>query len=114
VDAVRQVAKETGSSPAQVALRWVIDRPGVVSAIVGARNASQLAGNLAAADLHLDPDAMAALDAASDPHPAPYPYGPFGSAQRDRTANGPEALGQLIRAHANATKETPDAVHPAR
>ena len=57
---------------------------------------------------------MAALDAASDPHPAPYPYGPFGSAQRDRTANDPEALGQLIRTHANATKEAPDAVHPAR
>ena len=113
VDAVRQVAKKTGNSPAQVALSWVINQPGVVSAIVGARNASQLAGSLAAADLHLDPDAVATLDTASDPHPAPYPYGPFGSAQRDRTANGPEALGQLIRAHANAAKETPDGVHPA-
>ena len=58
--------------------------------------------------------AVATLDTASDPHPAPYPYGPFGSAQRDRTANGPEALGQLIRAHANAAKETSDGVHPAR
>jgi diketogulonate reductase-like aldo/keto reductase len=111
VDAVRQAAKETGISPAQVALSWVLARPGVVSAIVGARNASQLAGNLAAADLHLDPDALATLDAASDPRPTPYPYGPFGSAQRDRTANGPEALGQLVQAHA---KGDHDGVHPAR
>ena len=109
-----RVAKETANPPAQVALSWVINRPGVVSAIVGARNTSQLAGNLAAADLHLDPDTMATLETASDPHPAPYPYGPFGSAQRDRTANGPEALGQLIRGHANAAKETSDGVHPAR
>lgn len=86
----------------QLALSWVISRPGVVSAIVGARNARQLTGSLAAAGLHLDPDAMAALDAASDPHPAPYPYGAFGSAQRDRVTNGPEALGQLVRAHATA------------
>ena len=47
-------------------------------------------------------------------HPAPYPYGPFGSAQRDRTANGPEALGQLIQTHASTAKENPDGVHPAR
>jgi hypothetical protein len=57
---------------------------------------------------------VATLDAASDPHAAPYSYGPFDSAQRDRTANGPEALGQLTRAHANAAKETPDGVHAAR
>jgi aryl-alcohol dehydrogenase (NADP+) len=114
VDAVRQVAKQTGNSPAQVALGWVLSQPGVASAIIGARNTSQLADNLAAAGLRLDPDAMATLDAASDPDPAPYPYGPFGSAQRDRTANGPEALGQLIRAHASTAKETPDGVHAAR
>jgi len=102
VDAVRQVAKEAGVSPAQVALSWVTSRPGVASAIVGARNAQQLTSSLAAASLHLDPDALAVLDAASDPDPAPYPYGPFGSAQRDRVANGPEALGQLVHAHAAA------------
>jgi aryl-alcohol dehydrogenase-like predicted oxidoreductase len=36
------VAKELGKSPAQVALRWVIDQPFMTSAIVGARNAEQL------------------------------------------------------------------------
>jgi aryl-alcohol dehydrogenase-like predicted oxidoreductase len=103
VDAVRQVAEETGISPAQVALSWVLNRPGVVAAIIGARNTQQLIDNLASADLHLAPDATAALDAASDPKPAPYPYGPFGSAQRNRTENGPEALRELVRGHANAS-----------
>jgi aryl-alcohol dehydrogenase-like predicted oxidoreductase len=50
VEAVRQVAKQTGNSPAQVALGWVLSQPGVASAIIGARNTSQLADNLAAAD----------------------------------------------------------------
>ena len=39
------------------------------------------------------------------------PYGPFGSAQRDRTASGPEALGALVQAHA---KGDHDGIHPAR
>ena len=103
VDAVRQVANESGFSPTQVALSWVTSRPGVVSAIVGARNTRQLTESLAAASLRLEADATAALDAASDPNPAPYPYGPFGSAQRDRVANGPEALGALVQAHASAS-----------
>lgn len=90
---------------------WVLSRPGVVSAIVGARNAHQLASNLAAAGLHLDPDAMATHDAASDPGPAPYPYGAAGSAQRERTANGPGPLGQLVQAHAKGDHH---GVHPAR
>jgi aryl-alcohol dehydrogenase-like predicted oxidoreductase len=103
VDAVRLVAKESGLSPTQVALSWVTSRPGVVSAIVGARNARQLTESLAAAGLRLEADATAALDAASDPNPAPYPYGPFGSAQRDRVANGPEALSALVQAHESAS-----------
>ncbi|MGA5200679.1 aldo/keto reductase [Streptomyces variegatus] len=101
VDAVRKVAEEAGVSPSQVALSWVVNRPGVVSGIIGARNIEQLTDNLAAADLHLEATAVATLDAASDPNPAPYPYGPFGSAQRSRAANGPEALGELVEAHAD-------------
>jgi hypothetical protein len=33
----------------------------------------------------------------------PCVYGPFGSAQRDRIANSPEALGKLVQAHASAS-----------
>jgi aryl-alcohol dehydrogenase (NADP+) len=84
-------------------LSWVANRPGVTSAIVGARTRQQLSANLAAVDLRLDPDATATLDTASDPDPAPYPYGRFGTAQRTRTPNAPEALGQLVSAHAATT-----------
>ncbi|MCX4703241.1 aldo/keto reductase [Streptomyces sp. NBC_01373] len=93
VDAVVQVAKETGASPAQVALSWVADRTGVTSVIIGARDMKQLTDNLGAADLHLDADATALLDKASDPSPTPYPYGPFGLAQSHRTVNGGAQLG---------------------
>jgi aryl-alcohol dehydrogenase (NADP+) len=102
VDALRQVAKESSLTPGQAALSWVVNRPGVCSAIVGARNTRQLQESLAAAELHLDPDATLVLDRASAPTPAPYPYGPFGAAQRNRTTNAPEALGALITAHAEA------------
>ncbi len=61
------------------------DRPGVSSVILGARTTDQLKANLAAAGLHLDEAATAALDAASDPAPADYPYGPAGQEQRTRT-----------------------------
>ncbi|UUU19242.1 aldo/keto reductase [Streptomyces sp. DSM 40750] len=88
VDAVVQVAEETGASPAQVALSWVADRTGVTTVIIGARDMRQLTDNLGAADLHLDADAAALLDKASDPSPTPYPYGPFGLAQSHRTVNG--------------------------
>jgi aryl-alcohol dehydrogenase-like predicted oxidoreductase len=104
VDAVGKVAATLGAAPANIALSWVINRPGVTSAIVGARTQRQLLDNLAAADLHLDEDSTALLDSASDLDPAPYPYGPFGTAQRTRTANAPEALGRLISAHAATTR----------
>ena len=45
------VARELGRSPAQVAVRWVLQRPMVTSAIVGARTTAQLGDTLAAADL---------------------------------------------------------------
>jgi aryl-alcohol dehydrogenase-like predicted oxidoreductase len=84
VDAVRQVAERTGASMAQVALSWLRDRPGVSSVILGARTVEQLQDNLGAADLHLDPADTQALDAASDPQPADYPYGGPGLDQRNR------------------------------
>jgi aryl-alcohol dehydrogenase-like predicted oxidoreductase len=43
-----EVARELGRSPAQVALRWLIERPGVTSAIVGARTVENLKDNLGA------------------------------------------------------------------
>ena len=85
VDAVQAVAEARGASMAAVALAWVHDRPAVSSVILGARTTEQLTANLAAAGLHLSPEEIARLDAASDPAPADYPYGPAGREQRERS-----------------------------
>ena len=85
IDAVQKVAEDRGVSMAEVAIAWVTARPGVSSTILGARTTSQLETNLSAAGLRLSPAESAALDAASDPHPADYPYGELGVDQRART-----------------------------
>ncbi|HEY3958713.1 MAG TPA: aldo/keto reductase [Streptosporangiaceae bacterium] len=68
-----------------VAIAWVTARPGVSSTILGARTTSQLDANPHAAGLRLTLAETAALDTASDPHPADYPYGELGADQRART-----------------------------
>ena len=73
VDALDELAKETGKSVAQVALNWLLQRPTVASVIIGARNESQLRQNLAAADWNLTTEQVAKLDAASATVPI-YPY----------------------------------------
>jgi aryl-alcohol dehydrogenase-like predicted oxidoreductase len=73
VDALDEVAKETGRTITQVAINWLLQRPTVSTVIVGARNEAQLRQNLGAVGWKLDADQMARLDAASDV-PLPYPY----------------------------------------
>jgi aryl-alcohol dehydrogenase-like predicted oxidoreductase len=85
IDAVQWVASSRGVTMAQVALAWLVDRPMVSSLILGARTVEQLQDNLGAADLHLEAQEVARLDAASDPAPADYPYGGPGMEQRSRT-----------------------------
>jgi aryl-alcohol dehydrogenase-like predicted oxidoreductase len=53
---------DLGHPPAQVALAWLLQRPGVTSAIVGPDTIEQLEGNVAALDLHLDDQALTRLD----------------------------------------------------
>src|ERR1700726_1470500 len=84
IDAVQKVASDRGVSMAEIALAWVTDRPGVTSTILGARTVEQLESNLRAAGLRLTAAEKAALNAASDPRPADYPYGELGVDQRDR------------------------------
>lgn len=62
VDAVVTAADGLGTSPLSVALAWTRDRPGVSSAIVGARDIAQLTGVLVAEDLELPAAIAAALD----------------------------------------------------
>jgi aryl-alcohol dehydrogenase-like predicted oxidoreductase len=59
------VAKEIGKSPAQVALRWVMDQPFMTSAIVGARNAEQLGETLKAGGWRLPKEAFEKLNKVS-------------------------------------------------
>lgn len=73
IDALDEVAAETGKPLPQVALNWLFHRPTVSSVIIGARNETQLRQNLAAATWSLTPAQVAKLDAASKT-PAPYPY----------------------------------------
>jgi aryl-alcohol dehydrogenase-like predicted oxidoreductase len=72
VDALDEVAEETGRTIPQVALNWLLRRPTVSSVIIGARNEAQLVENIGAVGWALTPGQVAALDAASDVTPA-YP-----------------------------------------
>ncbi|GBQ33690.1 aldo/keto reductase [Gluconacetobacter sacchari] len=76
VDALDDVAGETGKTVPQVALNWLLHRPTVSSVIVGARNAEQLRQNLGAAGWKLTPEQVAKLDAASAVT-MPYPRFPY-------------------------------------
>ena len=66
---LKAVAEEIDRPLAQVALRWVMQRPGVASTLIGVRNADQLANNIAAAELDLSDEQMSRLNAASAPEP---------------------------------------------
>ena len=70
--ALAQIAAQLQRPRSQVALRWVLDRPGVAAAAMGASTLAQAEENLGVADLQLDPAQMAALDQAGAPR-LPYP-----------------------------------------
>src|ERR1700733_2083584 len=73
VEVLLAVAEAHAVSAAQVALAWLLTRPGIVSVIIGARSDEQLADNLRAAELTLTSDEIARLEAVSRP-PLLYPY----------------------------------------
>ena len=73
VDALDEIALETGKTVPQIALNWLLRRPTVASVIVGARDEAQLRQNLGAVGWALTPEQVARLDAASE-RPAPWPY----------------------------------------
>jgi aryl-alcohol dehydrogenase-like predicted oxidoreductase len=77
LDAVRDIAQQVDRSPAQVALNWVSNRPGVASTLVGARTLAQLEDNLAALDFALSQEQTARLTELSE-FDHGYPYSMFG------------------------------------
>ena len=72
VDKLADIGRARDVSPARVALNWVMNKPGVDTVIIGARDEAQLRDNLAAADFQLSGEEMAALDEVSA-LPEPYP-----------------------------------------
>ncbi len=73
IDALDEVAEETGKTVAQVAINWVLQRPTVSSIIIGARNEAQLRQNLEAVGWNLTTEQIKKLDQASEV-PTIYPY----------------------------------------
>jgi aryl-alcohol dehydrogenase-like predicted oxidoreductase len=67
LDELARIAKQRNSTSAAVALAWVQSRPAVASTIIGARRIDQLDQNLAALDLTLASEEVAALDKLSSP-----------------------------------------------
>ncbi|MCS0494795.1 aldo/keto reductase [Ancylobacter sp. MQZ15Z-1] len=72
IDAMRPIAEAHGVSVAQIALAWLLHQQVVTSVIIGAKRPDQLADNLAAVEVRLSDEELAALDAASA-LPSEYP-----------------------------------------
>jgi 1-deoxyxylulose-5-phosphate synthase len=68
-DRVVALAARRGVKPAQIALAWLLARPGVTAPIVGASRMSQLDEAIAALDVRLDADEMQFLEENYQPHP---------------------------------------------
>ena len=73
VDALDEVAAETGKTIPQIALNWLLGRPSIATVIIGARDENQLRDNLGAVGWSLTSEQVAKLDQASAV-PRIYPY----------------------------------------
>lgn len=62
IEAYEAFAEELGHEPGDLALAWLLTRPGVTGPIIGPRTQDQLDGGLRALDIHLDDAALARLD----------------------------------------------------
>ena len=91
IEGLVAVANDLGRSPAQVALAFLLDRPGVTSVIVGARHEEQLGENLEAVSVRLDDEARGRLEALSPPR-LDYPYWHQARTAADRLSPGDRTL----------------------
>ena len=62
VEKLKPIAHKSGHTVAQLAIAWVLRRPEVTSAIVGARKPSQIEETVAAGDWNLSPEEIAAVE----------------------------------------------------
>ncbi|ORZ10070.1 aldo/keto reductase [Lobosporangium transversale] len=73
LDEVKAIAQECNRTPAQVAVNWILQKPGITSPLIGARTLEQLKDNLNALEFTLKPSQMARLDSVSNPKQLPFP-----------------------------------------
>jgi aryl-alcohol dehydrogenase-like predicted oxidoreductase len=73
VDVLNDIAAQHSVSGAQVALAWILSRPGVASVVIGGRKEEQIRDNIAAADLTLSDEELERLNTVSA-IPLIYPY----------------------------------------
>ncbi|MFN8528930.1 MAG: aldo/keto reductase [Anaerolineae bacterium] len=83
LDELFAIAQETNKTPAQVALRWLLQMPGVTAPIMGVRTMQHLTDNLGAAGWKLDAEQMRRLTEVSTIQP-PYPYDFIANGQDNR------------------------------
>ena len=69
VDQLGQIAEQRGVPRAQLALAWLLSKPGITAPIVGATKAHHLQDAVAALSLHLTPEEIASLEEPYTPHP---------------------------------------------
>ena len=69
VERLRQVGERHGHPPGHVAIAWALRNPAVTGAIVGARNAEQVEGNVGAAEVHLTDEEIAEIEGKNAPQP---------------------------------------------
>jgi aryl-alcohol dehydrogenase-like predicted oxidoreductase len=86
-DALVMVAKEIGRPPAQVALNWITQRPGVTSTIIGATKLGQLEDNLVALEFDIPPALWQRLEELSRPETL-FPYIFFSPTLQAMTSGG--------------------------
>ncbi|KAF9995994.1 hypothetical protein BGZ65_008399, partial [Modicella reniformis] len=73
LDEVKAVAQECRRTPAQVAVNWILQKPGITSPLIGARTLEQLQDNLSALEFTLSQEQMTRLDNISNPSEWPFP-----------------------------------------
>lgn len=75
IDALMEISESLGKTPAQIALNWLLQQPGVTAPIIGARTLKQLEENLGSVGWALSAEERAKLDDASHiPFPSPYNF----------------------------------------
>jgi aryl-alcohol dehydrogenase-like predicted oxidoreductase len=69
VERLREIGERHGRPPGQIAIAWTLRNPAVTGAIVGARNAKQVEGNVGAADLNLTDEEIAEIEGGNKTEP---------------------------------------------